>query len=104
MKETIKAKNGYRIKKLAPEFYRGEVEIICGMTLHKVFYNSRLLLDGNRLVMPAYMISLSDRDREIRDNEAFYFQERFETLSGNWFEYWRDEEIDCDYLVRVGCE
>ena len=76
MKLTIKAKTGYKVCKHHLPIYS---EVQCGLTIHTVFDNSRVLVDGNEPVMIAYVISIKDRDEEIRGNEAFCFQERFET-------------------------
>lgn len=86
MKTTIRAKNGYTVKKiLNPE--TGEVK--------------RILRDGDDIIMIANIASIEQYIDDIENNEGFAFCECFETIKGTKFIYYLDTELDIDYLVRL---
>lgn len=86
MKDTIKAKDAYRVKKVK--------NIITGEEGYRID-------DGNNPLFVAQMRSYADYEDEKRQNECFCFCEVFTTAKGNQFIYWRDEEIDADYITKV---
>ena len=47
------------------------------------------------------MRTLSDYLEESVDNECFEACEIFKTIKGNYFIYWRDNEIDFDYITKI---
>lgn len=89
MKDTIKAKNYYRIMK------SDRLEKENGT-------NARFLLDGDKIVMVCYIMSQEEADFNLANNEMFIKHEVFTTRKGSQFIYYRDEEIDVDYIVKVG--
>lgn len=86
MKNTITAKVGYWIGKEAG--------------LPKTS-KRRVLLDGQDVVMLCELIPYERYVDEARDNECFEKCEVFTTQKGNQYIYWRDNELDEDYLTRV---
>ena len=100
MKNTIKAKNGYRINKFKDEFF-GE-EIRTGITSFvKVDEFTRMVRDGNECVMVCTLTPYCEfKDNEL-NNECFELCEVFTSVSGNQFVYWRDNEFDIDYISKV---
>ena len=86
MKTTIRAKNGYTIKKILNR-ETGEVK--------------RILRDGDDIIMIADIASIEQYKDDIAKNEGFTFCECFETVKGNKFIYYRDNELDIDYLVKL---
>lgn len=87
MKDTIKAKECYWIGK-NPEIKKEYGE------------NARVLMDGQKAVMLCYLRSLEDFQDERRQNECFIHLETFTTRNGNRYHYWRDEELDEDYITK----
>ena len=86
MKDTIKAKDGYRVVKVK--------SIVTGAERYRID-------DGNNPLFVAQKCSYADYQYEKRNNECFHECEVFTTVKGNQFIYWRDEEIDADYITRV---
>jgi len=86
-KITLKAKDGFKVS-LGHE----------RTTLRPM----RLLRDGTNIVMCAYDMSYKDFLENLEDNEMFGYYEVFKTIKGNKFIYARDNEIDEDYLIKVG--
>lgn len=90
MRDTIKAKVGYRVR-----LYKGvEVE----------GYDSLCLLrDGEERIMLAYLRPYKDFEEEFLEggNEAARLYEKFTTEKGTQFIYWRDDEADEDYLTKI---
>ena len=87
MKDTIKAKEGYWIgsnQEIKSKF--GE--------------KARALMDGQKVVMICSLRSLEDFEDERRQNECFRHLETFTTRTGNRYHYWRDEELDEDYITK----
>ena len=92
--ETIKAKEYYAIHSintLAP--------------VHQYLINDFqdvFLRDGNNFVMGAQSAVYDEFKREYLEghNEAAVLCEMFITRKGNKFIYWRDEELDIDYLTK----
>ena len=86
MRDTIKAKYGYRVRKV--------VNIGTGEYGYRVY-------DGSNPLFVAGKRSYSEYKDDERNNEMFHFCEAFTTVKGNQFIYWRDEEIDADYITKV---
>lgn len=86
MKDTIQAKEAYRIVKVR--------NIITGEEGWRVD-------DGYIPLFVAQKRSYGDYHTEKRNNECFRQCEIFTTAKGNQFIYWRDEEIDADYITAV---
>lgn len=87
MKDTIKAKVYYWIgsnQEIKREY--GE--------------NARVVLDGQKVVMLCTLKSLEDFEDEKKQNECFRHVETFTTQNGNRYYYWRDEELDEDYITK----
>lgn len=87
MRTTITAKIGYRVKQVK-NLETGETKLG--------------LYDGDHLIMVADRMSVEEFDDAQENNEAFNLCEVFTTVAGNIFVYWRDEEIDEDYLTKIG--
>lgn len=87
IKPTISARIGYRV--------RGVKNLETGETKFGVY-------DGDHLVMVADRMSVETFDDAQENNEAFNLCEVFKTVKGNTFVYWRDEEVDGDYLTKIG--
>ena len=86
MKTTIRAKNGYTVKKiLNPE--TGEIK--------------RILRDGDDIIMIADIASFEQFKDDTENGEGFMFCECFETIKGTKYIYYVDTELDIDYLVRL---
>lgn len=86
MRDTIKAKDGYRVKKVK--------NIITGEGCYRID-------DGCNPVFVAQKRSYEDYKDEERQNEMFRFCEVFTTVKGNRFIYWRDDELDADYITKL---
>lgn len=85
-KDTIQAQDGYKVFVLKRN---GE------------YTTTRALYDGDVLVMYAERRPASDLVEEARENECFDLCEVFTTENGGRYVYWRDEELDRDYLTRI---
>lgn len=83
MRDTIKAKDGYHVVKVR--------NIVTGEEGYRID-------DGCNPIFVAQKRSYEDYKDEERQNEMF---RRFTTVKGNQFIYWRDEEIDADYITKV---
>ena len=86
MRNTIKAKHGYHIRK-------GR-NIVTGEELY-------LIYDGAQPIFVTQKRSWEDYKDEKEQNECFNLCEVFTTEKGNQFIYWRDEEIDADYITQI---
>ena len=87
IKPTITAKIGYKVNAIKdPE---------TGRTRAGVY-------DGERLVMVADLMGLKALDDAQENNEAYNLCEVFTTIAGNVFAYWRDEDLDEDYITKIG--
>ena len=86
MRDTIKSRDGYHVRKV--------VNIVTGEECVRID-------DGCRHLFVARKRSFADYKDEERGNEAFRRCEVFTTVKGNQFVYWRDEEIDEDYITRI---
>ena len=86
MKTTIRAKNGYTVKKFVNR-ETGEVK--------------RILRDGDDIIMIADIASIEQYQDDIKNNEGFVFCECFETVKGIKYIYYLDTELDIDYLVKI---
>lgn len=91
MKDTIKARSmpGYRMIR--------ECDPVSGDP------TGYYLFDGEEFIMYAHYATWETyvSDVQLNSNEAARLCEVFTTRKGNQFIYWRDEEIDADYLTRV---
>ena len=90
MKDTIKSKEGYRVINV-------RFSAIFPAWISIVF-------DGTRPLFTAEKRSYNEYQDEKRNNESFSQYEVFTTVKGNQFIYWRDEEIDADYITKVPTE
>ncbi len=86
MKDTVRAKDGYRVK---PVINAGTPA-----WMYRVY-------DGARPLFVAEKRSCADYREEKGGNECFRRCEVFTTVKGNQFIYWRDEETDADYITKV---
>lgn len=86
MKDTIKAKEEYRVVKVR--------NIITGEEGYRID-------DGAQPLFVAQKRTWEDYKDEKEQNECFNQCEVFTTAKGNQFIYWRDEEIDADYITKV---
>lgn len=86
MRDTIKAKDGYHIVKIK--------NIITGEEGWRID-------DGCTPLFVAQKRSYEDYQDEKRQNECFNQCEVFTTVKGNQFIYWRDDEINEDYITKV---
>lgn len=86
MRNTIKSRDGYHVRKV--------VNIVTGEEGVRVD-------DGGTPLFVARKRPYSEYQDDKRQNEAFRFCEVFTTVKGNQFIYWRDEEIDADYITKV---
>lgn len=87
IKPTISARIGYRV--------RGVKNLETGVTKFGVY-------DGDHLIMVADRMSVEAFDDAQENNEAYNLCEVFTTVAGNVFAYWRDEELDKDYITKIG--
>ena len=86
MRDTIKSRAGYHVRKV--------VNIVTGREGYRVD-------DGCNPLFVAIKRPYSEYKDDERNNEMFRFCEVFTTVKGNQFIYWRDDEIDEDYITRV---
>ena len=86
MKDTIKAKEGYRVKNVQTVGTHQKMSIV---------------VDGKKPLFIAQKRTYEEYLDEKEENEMFHFCEIFTTVKGNQFIYWRDEEIDEDYFTMV---
>ena len=86
MRDTIKAKDGYHVVKVR--------NIATGEEGYRID-------DGCNPLFVAQKRGYEDYKDEERQNEMFRRCEVFTTIKGNQFIYWRDEEIDADYITKV---
>lgn len=90
MKNTIKARNGaFHVRKV--------VNILTGEEGYRVDDGEQSLFVA---VKAPYRIYLYNR----RNNEEFVQLEIFTTAIGNQFIYWRDNELDIDYITKLTVE
>lgn len=61
----------------------------------------RVLVDGSRVVMDCEKVPFSEMVENMRDNECFELCEIFSTKKSKWA-YWRDNEINEDYISKIG--
>ena len=86
MKDTIIAKNGYRVKKVR--------NIVTGEIAYRID-------DGEQPLFVAQKKSREEYEINKSGNEAFVICEVFTTVKGNQFIYWRDNELDEDYITKA---
>ena len=87
-KDTIQAHEGYKV-------------FVCKDKTTGEPSKMRALYDGDVVIMYAERRPASDFVEESRENECFSFCETFTTVNGGRYVYWRDEELDRDYLTRI---
>lgn len=90
MKDTIKAKIGYRVK-----YAKLKNKSIYG------FNKVAMILDGEEILLTAYVRTMEDYKDAKHQNECFIFHEQFTTTKGNTFIYWGDTETGADYLTKI---
>ena len=88
MKDTIRAKTGYRL-------------VTASQLKERYGEGIRILKDGDEPIMVCYIRSYADYVDEKRQNECFCEYEVFTTQKGNQYIYWRDEEIDRDFITKI---
>lgn len=88
MTDTIKAEYGYRVRKLRN-----------AITNEKTNY--RAVFDGYKLIMVVELATVGEFNYHEMNNECFEICEVFTTQKGNQFIYWRDNEIDQDYITKI---
>lgn len=88
MKVTITAKIGYTVRVIR----RFNSDVIVGLALY----------DGDHLVMDAKYATVDEYIDNRATNESFRLCEIFKTVKGNTFAYWRDDELDEDYITKIG--
>lgn len=81
---TIQPKEAFRVKKVR--------NVITGQKAYMVY-------DGNEPLMVAEMKDYVEYKDNKRDNECFRFCETFKTEIGATYIYWRDEELNADYIT-----
>lgn len=86
MRNTIKAKDGYHVYKVR--------NIATGEEAYRID-------DGTTPLFIAQKRSYEDYKDEERQNEMFRRCEIFTTVKGSQYIYWRDEEIDADYITKI---
>ena len=89
MRDTIKAKERYWI---------GSNQMI----KYEYGNDARALLDGQNVVMICIKQPLEVYEYNRRENECFEKCEVFTTDNGKQYIYWRDNELDEDYITLIG--
>lgn len=87
IKPTIAARIGYKVRRVK--------NLETAETKFGVY-------DGDHLIMVADQMSVEEFNDAKENNEAYNLCEVFTTVAGNVFAYWRDEELDEDYLTKIG--
>lgn len=107
-KETIKAKNDYKIYKTDYLLEKTKddsrnANFYTILLMNSTDYTDLTLLDGNEFVMAAELKSYKDFKYECLDgnNEAAKLEEMFITKKGNKFIYWRDIITNEDFLTKM---
>lgn len=95
MKDTIKAKDGYKIKifrngfnELRPITDRGD---------------NALVFDGDKVLYAAKVRTMDDYIDECKNgnNECAIKYEIFTTVKGNQYIYWSDTETGEDFITKI---
>lgn len=60
-----------------------------------------MLLDGQNVIMLCELKPYGIYKEEAKENECFEKCEVFTTQKGNQYIYWRDNELDEDYITKV---
>ena len=96
-KTTIKAKVGYKVRRIKNN------SIPMGFIDEFGYDIPCLLFDGDDVIMIAGLRTYTAYRAEVHNggNEVARLCEIFETLKGNVFAYWRDEETDEDFLTKL---
>ena len=87
-KDTIKAKTGYKV-------------FICKDKESGERTKMRAVYDGDVFVMYAKRTGAGEFIENALENECFEFLEVFTTELGGRYVYWRDGELDEDYITRI---
>lgn len=97
MRVTIKAKVGYRVRRIKPEEVYDSFVDSLGYDVPVV------LFDGSDVIMIAGLRSLQAYTDECKNggDETARFCECFTTIKGNKYVYWRSEEFDEDFLTLI---
>lgn len=90
MTDTIRAKYAYRVVRLNNKLSSAPYQ----ETLYRID-------DGIHRLLLVHKRSIEDFRDERENNEMFKFCEVFTTSKGNQYIYWRDEEIDADYITQI---
>ena len=99
MKNTIKAKTGYRVITPRKGF---PLYDMATYPFDEVDADSvRVVADGDDVIMFALLTPYSEYLGEKESNECFHLCEVFTTRKGNQYIYWRDEEWGEDHITRV---
>jgi hypothetical protein len=87
MNDTIKAKNGgYRVVKVR--------NVLTGKTGYRID-------DGSQPLFVAEKVDFDEFEWNRDGNECFALCEVFTDRDGGQWIYWRDEEVDADYITPV---
>lgn len=96
MKDTIKAKVGYHLRKVS----KNALDILPDY-FKENGHEPRILKDGDEFVLLGIRTSIDEMKAERDGNEMFAFYEAFTTEKGNHFIYWGDLETGDDYFTPV---
>ena len=96
MKDTIKAKVGYHLRKVS----KNALDILPDY-FKESDHEPRVLKDGDEFVLLGIRTSIDEMKAERDGNEMFAFYEAFTTEKGNHFIYWGDLETGDDYFTSV---
>lgn len=83
---TNKAKIGYRVIRVRNE--------VTGEECLRVY-------DGDMPLFVASERSFVDFQYQMQYSKCFMLYAVFATVKGNQFIYWRDEDIDADYITKI---
>lgn len=97
MKDTIKAKVGYRVLTPRPGFPLYDMATFNFDEVDAP--NVRVVTDGEEVIMFAILTPYDDYLEERKQNETFNLCEVFTTRKGNQYVYWRNEEYGEDHIT-----
>ena len=93
MKDTIKAKVGYKVRCFRNGF--GELRAITERG------DNCLVFDGDKVLYAAQMVPVADYEYNKQNNECFCMCEVFSTIKGSQFIYWIDTETGEDFVTKI---
>lgn len=95
MKDTIKAKFGYKVRRFTGSF--GETKQISD------YGDKCLVFDGNKVLFAAQIVPMEKYKDECENgnNECAVKNEVFTTIKNNQFIYWSDIETGEDFLTKI---